>query len=258
MSSSTTIANRSVLVTGANRGIGQALVAEALIRGAKRVYVGTRQPLTHPDERVTPLTLDVTIATQIQDAVESVESLDILINNAGIALYDDDLSDRPVPTRRSDSVNGVLPHLHAHDTTVLFVSRAPLDKLHAYKRRMGWSVPWVSDGDSGFTSAYGFSSTEEQTREWLPPMLESGRMPPIVEHNARATGTDPVSYLSEGFGFTAFVLDDDVVYHTYSTTARGVEFLMGYYAILDRAPKGRDEGESFQTWIRRHDEYDGE
>jgi predicted dithiol-disulfide oxidoreductase (DUF899 family) len=62
----------------------------------------------------------------------------------------------------------------------------------------------------------------------------------------------------QGFGFTAFVLDDDVIYHTYSTTARGVEFLMGYYAILDRAPRGRHEGESFQTWIRRHDEYGGE
>ncbi len=95
MTSSTTIANKSILVTGANRGIGQALVEEALGRGAKRVYAGTRQPLTHPDERVTPLTLDVTNATQIQEAVERVDSLDILINNAGIARYDD-LSDRSV------------------------------------------------------------------------------------------------------------------------------------------------------------------
>ena len=85
-----TIANRAVLVTGANRGIGQALVEEALRRGAKRVYAGTRQPLTHSDKRVTPLTLDVTNAAQIQAAVESVESLDLLLNkNAGIALYDD-------------------------------------------------------------------------------------------------------------------------------------------------------------------------
>src|SRR6266853_3215002 len=88
-----TIAHKAVLVTGANRGIGQALVEEALRRGAKRVYAGTRHPLTHPDERVTPLTLDVTDAAQIRVAVESVESLDILINNAGLALYDD-LSDR--------------------------------------------------------------------------------------------------------------------------------------------------------------------
>jgi NAD(P)-dependent dehydrogenase (short-subunit alcohol dehydrogenase family) len=88
-----TIADRAVLVTGANRGIGQALVEEALRRGAKRVYAGTRQPLAHLDRRVTALTLDVTNAAQIQGAVERVESLDILINNAGLALFDD-LSDR--------------------------------------------------------------------------------------------------------------------------------------------------------------------
>src|SRR5712692_8780776 len=85
--------DKNVVVTGANRGIGQALVEEALRRGAKRVYAGTRQPLVHSDGRVTPLTLDVTNAAQIQAAVERVESLDILINNAGLALYDD-LSDR--------------------------------------------------------------------------------------------------------------------------------------------------------------------
>jgi len=88
-----TIADKTILVTGANRGIGQALVEEALRRGAKRVYAGTRQPLVHLDGRVTPLTLDVTNAAQIQEAVERVETLDILINNAGVALYDD-LSDR--------------------------------------------------------------------------------------------------------------------------------------------------------------------
>jgi NAD(P)-dependent dehydrogenase (short-subunit alcohol dehydrogenase family) len=88
-----TIADSAVLVTGANRGVGKALVEEALRRGAKRVYAGTRQPLSHLDGRVTPLTLDVTNVRQIQEAVEKVESLDILINNAGVALFDD-LSDR--------------------------------------------------------------------------------------------------------------------------------------------------------------------
>src|SRR6266403_1098483 len=83
------ITGKAVLVTGANRGIGKALVEEALSRGAKRVYAGTRQPLTHPEERVTPLILDVTNAAQVQAAVESVESLDLLINNAGVALVDD-------------------------------------------------------------------------------------------------------------------------------------------------------------------------
>ena len=93
-----TIADKTVLVTGANRGIGQALVEEALSRGAKRVYAGTRQPVTHVDGRVTPLPLDVTNAAQIQRAVDEVDSLDVLINNAGVALYDD-LSDRSVLER---------------------------------------------------------------------------------------------------------------------------------------------------------------
>jgi NAD(P)-dependent dehydrogenase (short-subunit alcohol dehydrogenase family) len=95
----TSIADSVVLVTGANRGIGQALVTEALRRGAKRVYAGTRQPMDHPDGRVTPLALDVTSAAQIQLATRHVESLDILVNNAGIALYDD-LSDRSVLERQ--------------------------------------------------------------------------------------------------------------------------------------------------------------
>ena len=90
-----TIADKTVLITGANRGIGQALVEEALSRGAKRVYAGTRQPLIHPDERVTPLTLDVTNAAQIQAAVERIESLDLLINNAGVALLDDTAEPQP-------------------------------------------------------------------------------------------------------------------------------------------------------------------
>jgi NAD(P)-dependent dehydrogenase (short-subunit alcohol dehydrogenase family) len=94
-----TMDGSAVLITGANRGIGRALVEEALSRGAKRVYAGTRQPLSHPDERVTPLTLDVTDAAQIQAAVDSVESLDLLINNAGLALYDD-LSDRAALERQ--------------------------------------------------------------------------------------------------------------------------------------------------------------
>jgi NAD(P)-dependent dehydrogenase (short-subunit alcohol dehydrogenase family) len=93
-----TITDKTVLVTGANRGIGQALVEEALTRGAKRVYAATRQPVTHSDSRVTPVTLDVTNAGQIQRAVDEIESLDILINNAGLALYDD-LSDPSVLER---------------------------------------------------------------------------------------------------------------------------------------------------------------
>ena len=161
----------------------------------------------------------------------------------------------PVNSSIADGIDGLLPHLHARDATLLLVSRAPLDKLRAYERRMGWSIPWISDPDSAFSYDYGFAATEEETRAWLAPLLASGEAPPIIEHNARAVGTDPVSYLAEGVGFTSYVRDGGVVHHTYSTTARGLEFLMGYYPILDRAPNGRDEGPAFQTWLRRHDEY---
>ena len=88
-------------------------------------------------------------------------------------------------------------------------------------------------------------------------MIEAGT-PPILSQMARTTGTDVIGYLSEGPGMSAFVLEKGTVYHAYSTTARGLEFLMGYYPILDRAPKGRDENGAFQLWIRRHDEYDTE
>jgi predicted dithiol-disulfide oxidoreductase (DUF899 family) len=160
----------------------------------------------------------------------------------------------PTCSSMADGVNGLVPHLNARDVTMLFVSQAPLEKLQAYKRRMGWSFPWVSSANSEFNVDLGFSSSEEQTREWVAPMVE--QLPPIAARNARETGTDLVGYLTEGFGFSAFVLDDGTVYQTYSTTGRGVEFLMGYYGILDRAPKGRDEGEAWQLWIRRHDEYE--
>ena len=93
------IADTTILVTGANRGIGQALVTEALARGASRVYAGTREPLTHPDPRVTPVILDVTDADLVQAAAERIGALDILVNNAGIALYDD-LSDRAALDRQ--------------------------------------------------------------------------------------------------------------------------------------------------------------
>jgi predicted dithiol-disulfide oxidoreductase (DUF899 family) len=159
----------------------------------------------------------------------------------------------PTCSSIADSVDGVVPHLNARDVTMLFVSQAPLEKLQAYKRRMGWRFPWVSSANSEFNVDLGFSSSEEQTRKWAAPMLE--QLPPIVARNASETGTDVVGYLTEVFGFSAFVLDDGTVYQTYATTGRGVEFLMGYYGILDRAPKGRDEGDAWQVWIRRHDEY---
>jgi predicted dithiol-disulfide oxidoreductase (DUF899 family) len=154
----------------------------------------------------------------------------------------------------ADTIDGALPHLHARDVTMTYVSQAPLEKLQAYKRRMGWNMPWASAANTDFGFDFGRARTEEQTREALAPMLAAGT-PPIIEKVASMSGTDPVGYLTQQQGFSAFVLDDGAVYQTYATGARGSEFLMGYYGILDRASKGRGEGDGAQMWVRRHDEY---
>jgi predicted dithiol-disulfide oxidoreductase (DUF899 family) len=170
----------------------------------------------------------------------------------------------PVNSSIADSIDGVVPHLNARDVTMILVSQAPLDKLQGYKRRMAWSIPWVSSSHSDFNFDLGFSQTLEQSREAvarieLPDQKLDGAYPPIVASNARASGTDIAGYLTESPGFSTFVLDGDDVYHAYSTTWRGLEFVMTYYPILDHAPKGRDEGkDDWQLWIRRHDEYNGD
>jgi len=161
----------------------------------------------------------------------------------------------PVNSSIADSLGGLLPHLHARDLTLLLVSQAPLAKLQAYKQRMGWSIPWVSAANTDFNLDLGASYTSEQVRGWG---LNEGALPPIVALNAAATGTDIPGYLSQSPAVSVFTLQDGTVYQTYTTAARGVEFLMGYYPILDRVPGGRDEGDGFQTWIRRHDEYVGQ
>jgi predicted dithiol-disulfide oxidoreductase (DUF899 family) len=134
----------------------------------------------------------------------------------------------PTCSSSADAVNAVLPHLHARDVTMLYVSRAPIERLLTYEERMGWSFPWVSCGDNDFNFDLGFSYTDEQVNEFVEPLLESGP-PPILDANAAASGTDVAGYLTEGPGFSVFAKDDGVVYHTYSTQARGLEFLMGYY-----------------------------
>jgi predicted dithiol-disulfide oxidoreductase (DUF899 family) len=158
----------------------------------------------------------------------------------------------PVNSSMADGLDGLLPHLHARDVTLLLVSQSPLAKLQAYKRRMGWRIPWVSAANTDFNYDQGASYPAEQVRRWG---LSADSLPPIVAVNAAATGTDINGYLSESPAVSVFTLQDGAVYHTYATGGRGVEFLMNYYPILDRVPKGRDEGDAFQTWIRRHDEY---
>jgi predicted dithiol-disulfide oxidoreductase (DUF899 family) len=158
----------------------------------------------------------------------------------------------PTCSSMADGMNGLLPHLHARDVTLALVSRAPTEKLEAYRERMGWSIPWASSADSDFNFDFGASFHEEEMRAAMPP---EDQLPPIASHNADASGTDLVSYISEMFGATAFAREGDTIYKTYATGGRGVEFLMPYYWILDRTPRGRDEDGAFQTWIRRHDEY---
>jgi predicted dithiol-disulfide oxidoreductase (DUF899 family) len=167
----------------------------------------------------------------------------------------------PINSSIADSIDGVVPHLRARDATLILVSQAPLEKLQGYKRRMGWQIPWVSSSPGDFSFDLGFSQTEEQSREAVArielPSQTVDAYPPIVERNARSSGTDIVGYLTESPGFSSFVRDGDDVYHAYSTTWRGLEFVMTYYPILDHAPRGRDEGDDdWQLWIRRHDEYD--
>jgi predicted dithiol-disulfide oxidoreductase (DUF899 family) len=161
----------------------------------------------------------------------------------------------PVNSSIADSLNGLLPHLHARDVTFLLVSQAPLAKLQAYKQRMGWGIPWVSAANTDFNLDLGASNTPEQVQAWG---LDEGVLPPIVALNAAATGTDIPGYLSQSPAVSVFALAGGTVYQTYAAMARGVEFLMNYYPILDRVPNGRDEGDAFQTWIRRRDEYAGQ
>ena len=155
----------------------------------------------------------------------------------------------PVCSSAADTFDGAVAHLNARDVTFMCVSRAPLEKLQAYKQRMGWTFPWASTADD-FNFDFGASHTEEE----LKPFLESGQLGPVPAMAAQC-GTDPAGYLSEGPVLNAFALAGGVVHHTYSTTARGLEVLMGYYGMLDRVPLGRDEAGEPDMWIRRHDEY---
>ena len=167
----------------------------------------------------------------------------------------------------ADSFNGIVVHLENHDVAFSAVSRAPLSKLEAYKRRMGWSFPWASSLGGDFNFDFNVSLTEKQQREGTveynyrrePAWKERGigdsltkrGEEPVAEH-AAMTGTDVATYTRERPGMSTFVIEDSVVYHTYSTYARGLDGLWGMYQWLDRAPKGRNET---GIWWRRHDEY---
>jgi len=154
----------------------------------------------------------------------------------------------------ADGFDGSAVHLANHDVTLCAVSRAPLAKLQAYKKRMGWSFPWASSFGSDFN--YDFQAAHT-TQEWHSGTIEYNFRPtdvrgPGAEEMAASVGTDWPTYRREGPGVSAFVLDNGVVYHTYSAYARGLDGLWGMYQWLDRAPLGRNET---GFWWRRHDEY---
>jgi predicted dithiol-disulfide oxidoreductase (DUF899 family) len=157
----------------------------------------------------------------------------------------------PVCSSAADTFNGAVAHLNARGVTFSGISRAPLDKLQGYRQRMGWSFPWASSHGTDYNFDLEISRPVEATREIL-----AGGAPSVVTQLAQECGTEPAAYLSEAPVMSSYALQDGSVYLTYSTTARGLEFMMGYYGFLDRSPLGRNEGDPPQLWIRRHDEYD--
>lgn len=142
----------------------------------------------------------------------------------------------------ADGFDGVRIHLEHHDVAMTAVSRAPLDQLQAYKRRMGWTFPWASSHRTDFNVDFGVSFTEEQ--------LAAG---PIYNYRQLPSRSDAAVDDAESPGMSTFVQDDGVVYHAYSAFTRGLDAVWGMYQWLDRAPKGRDDGSGM--WFRRHDEY---
>jgi len=157
----------------------------------------------------------------------------------------------------ADGFNGISVHLANHDVMLWAVSRAPLEKLQAYKKRMGWTFPWASSFPSDFNHDFNVWFTDQEQHEGdvkYNYQHEAKFVPsegPINEFAAMA-GTDAATYMRERPGMSAFALEDGKVYHTYSTYARGLDVLWGMYQWLDRAPKGRNEP---GLWWRRHDEY---
>jgi predicted dithiol-disulfide oxidoreductase (DUF899 family) len=160
----------------------------------------------------------------------------------------------------ADGFDRTVVHLANHDVTLQAVSRAPLAKLLAYRQRMGWSFPWASSHGSDFNFDFKVSFTEQQQREGGVEYnyrrdghaLDQTPAPaPLVDFAARS-GTSAASFARDRPGMSAFVREDGVIYHSYSTYARGVDGLWGMYQWLDRAPRGRNETDA---WWRRHDEY---
>ena len=156
----------------------------------------------------------------------------------------------PVCSSIADTLDAQVAHLQAKDTTLLLASRAPLERLHAYRKRMGWRIEWVSSAGSEFNRDLGLVHTAAE----LEPFL-SREIPVTVVQNARMCGTDAAGYVAERPALSGFAKTNGTVYRTYFTTARGLERAMPYYSLLDLTPSGRAEDPGSPLWIRRHDEY---
>ena len=160
----------------------------------------------------------------------------------------------------ADGFNGFAVHLANHDVMLWAASRAPLEKLQAYKRRMGWTFPWTSSSKSDFNSDFSVSFTEQEQRAGdieynyrrNGHVMDAKNAPEPVRQFAAMCGTDAPTYTRDRPGMSSFVLEDGAIYHTYSTYARGLDGLWGAYQWLDRAPMGRNEA---GIWWQRHDEY---
>jgi predicted dithiol-disulfide oxidoreductase (DUF899 family) len=157
----------------------------------------------------------------------------------------------PVCSSIADTLAAQVPHLKARDTTLILASRGPLAKLIAYRNRMGWDIEWVSSEGSEFNRDLGFMQTEDEVKQFL-----EGEIPVTIVENAEMCGTSAEGYVSEGPGLSVYALADGAVHRTYVSTARGLEFAMPYYGLLDRTPQGRDERAGTPLWVRRHDEYE--
>jgi len=169
----------------------------------------------------------------------------------------------PTCSTIADGFDGSVVHLANHDVTLCAVSRAPLAKLQAYKGRMGWSFPWASSFESDFNYDFGVSHTKEEWQSGateynfrtVDPRPADDEGSGLDEFASSIVGTDWATFQREGPGVSAFALEGGVVYHTYSSYARGVDGIWGMYPWLDRAPRGRNET---GFWWRRHDEYDSQ
>ena len=165
----------------------------------------------------------------------------------------------PACSSIADGFDGSVVHLAHHDVALWVVSRAPLAKLQAYKRRMGWTFPWASSFGTDFNSDFTVGLTEDQQRKggfeynYRREPAWKGDADADLARMAASTGTDPATYIRERPGMSAFVLEDGAVHHVYSAYARGLDGLWGMYQWLDRAPRGRNET---GIWFHRHDEYD--